>query len=234
MKVLVKVFLVAAIGLLVFLCFKSIQGPIDFDKESKIRNEAVKQRLIDIRTAQVAYRESKGEYTASFDSLINFVKHGKVALLQKQGDLTEEQMEAGMTEAKAMEIINKGNEAAIKKAGLWDEKNNRPQILRDSIFVPVIENRFSDHRNFTPDSLIYVPYGNGAKFEMATDTLTTSSGFTINVFEAKTPFHSYLNDLNKNELNLLIENVKSLPGDKYPGMQVGSITTANNNAGNWE
>ena len=234
MKVLVKVFLVAAIGLLVLLCLKSIQGPIDFDKESQIRKEAVKQRLIDIRTAQVAYRENKGEYTASFDSLIKFVKHGKVALLQKQGELTEEQMEAGMTEVKAMEVINQGNEAAIKKAGLWDEKNNRPQILRDSIFVPVIENRFNNRRNFSPDSLIYVPYGEGAKFEMATDTLTTSSGFTLNVFEAKTPFRSYLNDLNKNELNLLIENVESLPGDKYPGMQVGSIKTSNNNAGNWE
>ena len=69
---------------------------------------------------------------------------------------------------------------------------------------------------------------------MATDTLTTSSGFTINVFEAKAPYASYLSDLNKNELNLLIENVTSLPGDRYPGMQVGSITTANNNAGNWE
>ena len=70
MKVLVKVILVAAIGLLGFVCFKSIQGPIDFNKESQIRNEAVKQRLIDIRTAQVAYREVKGEYTASFDSLM--------------------------------------------------------------------------------------------------------------------------------------------------------------------
>ncbi len=234
MKVLVKVILVAAIGLLVFLCWKSIQGPIDFKVQSQIRNEAVKQRLIDIRTAQVAFREVKGEYTADFDSLINFVKNGKVALLQKHGDLTEEQMEEGMTESKAMSIISKGNVAAIKKAGLWDEENNRPQLQRDSIFVPVVENRFSHRRNFNPDSLAYVPYGNGAKFEMATDTLNTSSGFTINVFEAKTPYTTYLSDLNKNELNLLIENVRSLPGDRYAGMQVGSITTANNNAGNWE
>ncbi len=234
MKVLVKVILVAAIGLLVFLCLKSIQGPIDFNKQSQIRNEAVKQRLIDIRTAQVAYRESKGAYTASFDSLINFVKYGKVALLQKRGELTEEQMENGMTEAKAMSIIRQNNIATIKKEGLWDEKNNRPQLQRDSIFVPVIENRFSNRRNFTADSLIFVPYGEGAKFEMATDTLSTSSGFAINVFEAKTPYRSYLSDLNKNELSLLIENVTSLPGDKYPGMQVGSIKTANNNAGNWE
>ena len=234
MKVLVKVILVAAIGLLGFVCFKSIQGPIDFNKESQIRNEAVKQRLIDIRTAQVAYREARGEYTASFDSLINFVKHGEVALLQKRGDLTEEQMEAGLTEAKAMKIIREENEAAIKKAGLWDEENNRPQLQRDSIFVPVIENRFSNRRGFKADSLVFVPFSEGAKFEMATDTLTTSSGFVLNVFEARAPYTSYLSDLNKNELNLLIENVRNLPGDKYVGMKVGSITTANNNAGNWE
>ena len=234
MKVLVKVILVAAIGLLVFLCLKSIQGPIDFNKQSLIRNEAVKQRLIDIRTAQVAYREVRGEYTASFDSLINFVKNGQVALLQKRGDLTEEQMEAGMTEAKAMKVIREENEAGIKKAGLWDDENNRPQLQRDSIFASVVENRYSNRRNFSPDSLVFVPYGEGAKFEMATDTLTTSSGFTINVFEAKAPYSAYLNDLNQNELNLLIENVRNLPGDKYVGMKVGSITTANNNAGNWE
>lgn len=234
MKVLVKVILVAAIGLLIFISWKSIQGPIDFKAQSEIRNEAVKQRLIDIRTAQVAFREVNGAYTASFDSLINFVKNGKVAFLEKHGDLTEEQMEAGMTEAKAMDVIRGGNVAAIKKAGLWDEQNDRPQLARDTIFVSVIENRYANRRRFVPDSLRYVPHGNGAQFEMATDTLTTSSGFTINVFEAKTPYTSYLSDLNKNELNLLIENVRSLPGDRYVGMRVGSIKTANNNAGNWE
>ena len=234
MKVLVKVILVAAIGLLIFVCWKSIQGPIDFQEQREKRDKAVIQRLVDIRTAQVAFREIKGEYTANFDSLINFVKNGKVALLQKHGDLTEEQMEAGMTEAKAMQIINEGNVAAIKKAGLWNDETNEPQLARDSIYASVVENRYPNRRNFIPDSLRYVPYGNGAQFELATDTLSTSSGFNINVFEAKTPYTTYLGDLNKNELNLLIENVRSLPGDRYVGMRVGSITTANNNAGNWE
>ena len=235
MKVLVKALLVAAIGLLVFVCWKSIQGPIDFNAQKQIRDEAVKQRLIDIRTAQVAFREIKGEYTASFDSLISFVKNGKVAFVQKSGDLTETQMEDGMTEVKAMKIIKTGNEAAIKKAGLWDVEKNRPQLLRDSIFAGVVESRFQNRRNFAPDSLRYVPFGNGAKFEMATDTLSTSSGFTINGFEAKAPYSAYLGDLNKNELNLLIENVRNLPGEnRYVGLRVGSIQTANNNAGNWE
>ena len=234
MKVLVKIILVAAIGLLVFVSWKSIQGPIVFKAQRGIRDEAVKQRLIDIRTAQVAFREINGAYTANFDSLVNFVKDGKVALLQKHGDLTEEQMEAGMTETKAMKIINEGNEAAIKKAGLWDAENNRPQLARDSIFVSVVENRFQNRRRFSADSLRYVPYGNGKQFIMATDTLNTTSGFTINVFEAKAPYTTYLGDLNKNELNLLIENVRNLPGDRYVGLRVGSIQTANNNAGNWE
>ncbi len=234
MKVLVKVFLVAAIGLLIFISWKSIQGPIDFKNKRETRDAAVIKRLIDIRTAQVAFREIKGEYTASFDSLINFVKDGKVAGIEKHGDLTEQQMEAGMTEAKAMKIIRGGKEADIKKAGLWNEKTNSPQLARDSIFATVIDSRFPNRRNFVADSLRFVPYGNGAQFEIATDTLTTASGFTINVFEAKTPYITYLGDLNKNELNLLIENVRSLPGDRYVGMRVGSIKTANNNAGNWE
>ena len=234
MKVLVKVILVAAIGLLVFLCWKSVQGPIDFKEHREARDQAVIKRLVDIRTAQVAYREIKGEYTASFDSLISFVKNGKVALLEKHGDLTEQQMEAGMTEAKAMKIIRGGNVAEIKKEGLWNDETNSPQLARDSIFAPVIENRYANRRNFVADSLRYVPYGNGAQFELATDTLTTSSGFTLNVFEAKVPYMTYLGDLNKNELNLLLENVRSLPGDRYVGLKVGSITTANNNAGNWE
>ncbi len=234
MKVLVKVILVAAIGLLVFLCWKSIQGPIDFNKHRESRDKAVIKRLIDIRTAQVAFREIKGEYTANFDSLINFVKNGNVALLEKHGDLTEAQMEAGMTEAKALKIIRGGKEADIKKAGLWNDQTNSPQLARDSIFVSVIENRYPNRRNFVADSLRFVPYGNGAQFELATDTLTTSSGFTLNVFEAQTPYKIYLGDLNKNELNLLIENVRSVPGDRYEGLRVGSIKTANNNAGNWE
>ena len=60
MKVVVRVLLVAAIILLAFLCWKSIQGPIDFNAEVKRRDNAVIQRLVDIRTTQVAYRTQKG------------------------------------------------------------------------------------------------------------------------------------------------------------------------------
>jgi len=100
MKVVLRAILIAAILLLGFLCWRSIQAPIEFQREVAKREKAVIQRLIDIRTSQVAFRDVNGRYTASFDSLVDFVKNGKVVTLSRYGDLTEEQLESGMTEEK--------------------------------------------------------------------------------------------------------------------------------------
>ncbi len=233
MKVVVRVLLVAAIILLGYLSWESIQGMERFNKEVDRRDKAVIQRLVDIRTTQVAYRTQKGSYTADFNELANFIKTGQVASVARSGDLTEAQLEAGMTEEKAMNIIRKGDERAIRAAGLWDENKNAPQLMRDSIFAPAAQVLFPN-RQINPDSLAIVPFGNGAKFEMAVDSLTTASGYPVQVFEAKTPYSSYLGDLDKKLVGQKIQEVLDRPGDRYPGMMVGSLQVANNNAGNWE
>ena len=233
MKVVVRALLVAAIVLLAFLCWKSIQGPIDFNAEVKLRDKEVIQRLVDIRTTQVAYRTQKGTYASNFDELANFIKTGRVASISRSGDLTEAQLVAGMTEDKAMQIIRTGNEKAIKAAGLWDERKNAPQLSRDSIYSAAIDVLFPN-RKISADSIGIVPFGNGVKFEMAVDSLITGSGYPIQVFEAKTPYTVYLGDLDKRLLDQKIQEVLDRPGDKYPGMMVGSLKMANNNAGNWE
>ena len=234
MKVVMRVLLALAIVLLAYVSWKSIQEPIEFNAEVAKRDKAVIQRLIDIRTAQVALRAQTGTYTASFDTLTNFVGEGKIATLIKSGDLTEEQLEAGMTEEKALQIIHSGNETAIKAAGLWDNEKNAPQLVRDSIFSPAVEVLYPNRTSFSIDSLRYVPYGQGTQFEMGVDSLVTASGYPIQVFEAKTPYSVYLGDLDKKLLNQKIQEVLDRPGDKYPGMQVGSLEVANNNSGNWE
>lgn len=234
MKVIMRVLLALAVVLLAFLCWKSIQGPIEFEAEVKKRDRVVIQRLVDIRTAQVALRNQAGAYTASFDTLINFVKEGQIPTVVRSGDLTEEQLEAGLTEESAMKIIRSGNMRAIREAGLWDEANNRPQLQRDSIFSPAKEVLYPNRRNFQPDSLQLVPFGNGVRFEMAVGSLTTASGYPIQVFEAKTPYTAYLGDLDKRLLEQKIQAVLDLPGNRYPGLQVGSLDVPNNNAGNWE
>ena len=235
MKVVMRVLLALAIVLLAYISWKSIQGPIDFNAEVDRRDQAVIQRLVDIRTAQVALRAQTGSYTASFDTLANFIKEGKIVTLVRSGDLTEEQLEAGLTEASAMKIINSGDERAIRAAGLWSDEKNAPQLVRDSLYSPAMEVLYPNRvRHFNPDSIGYVPFGRGATFEIGVDSLTTASGYPIQVLEVKTPYTVYLGDLDKRLLAQKIQEVLDRPGNRFPGMQVGSLQVANNNAGNWE
>ena len=114
---------------LVYICYASIMGPINFEKAKKQRDAAVIARLIDIRKAQLEYRGLHNQqYTASFDTLIDFVKNQKLPFIFKQGELDDKQLEDGLTEKKAINIINKakktGNYAEVKKWGLENFKRD--------------------------------------------------------------------------------------------------------------
>ena len=74
MKTVINIVLAVCAVALVYVCYGSIMGPINFDNTKKAREEQVIARLIDIRKAQVEYRNThEGVYTASFDTLIDFV-----------------------------------------------------------------------------------------------------------------------------------------------------------------
>ena len=224
MNTLFRILLVAAVCLLVYMNYESIMGPIRFDKEKSIRDKATISRLIDIRKAQIEYRNLKGTYTANFDSLIDFVKNEKIPFVLKVGSLTDVQLEAGLTEKRAMEIINKGKQKDIELNGLTN-------FRRDTIFVNVIDTIYP--KGFNADSLRFVPFTSGpSTFEMATGELLNASGYVMRLFEAKTPYKVYLNGLDKQEIINITD--KAVKIDKYPGLQVGSIVEPNNNAGNWE
>ena len=117
MKTVINIVLAACVIGLIYVCYGSIMGPINFDDAKKTREKQVIARLIDIRKAQLEYRNlHNGRYTASFDTLIDFVKTAKLPFVKKEGVLSDTQLEAGMTEKKAMAIINKA-----KKTGNWKE-----------------------------------------------------------------------------------------------------------------
>lgn len=213
---------------LIYICYASIMGPINFEDAKKNRERAVITRLIDIRKAQMEYRAlHKGQYTASFDTLIQFVKTQKIPFIFKVGELTDKQLEDGMTDKKAMALINKA-----KKTNNWEEvkKVGLENFKRDTMWVAVTDTIFP--AGFNADSLRYVPFGNGAMFEMAIKNDTAKSGAPIFLFEAKTPYEVYLNGLDKQEISNL-KDVQTKLG-KYCGLMVGSIETPNNGAGNWE
>ena len=228
MKAVINIILVACVVGLLYLCYASIMGPIEFEKAKKLREKEVIARLIDIREAQVNFRNMhQGGYTDSFDELINFVKTAQLPFVKKEGELTDEQMENGLTEFSAMEMINKA-----KKTGKWGEveKNGLTNFSRDTMWVNLIDTIFG--RGFNADSLQYVPYGNGTKFEMEVKVDSSRAGTPLYLFEARTPYTVYLEGLNKQEIVNLIDLGEKL--GRYCGLKVGDVENPNNNAGNWE
>ena len=228
MKTVINIVLAVCAAALVYVCYGSIMGPINFDNTKKAREKEVIARLIDIRKAQVEYRNThEGKYTASFDTLIDFVKTAKLPFVKKEGALTDAQLEAGMTEKKAMKIIEKA-----KKTGNWKEveKEGLMNFKRDTMWVSVLDTIFP--KGFNADSLRYVPFGNGKQFELASRQDTTKSGAPLNLFQAQTPYDTYIGDLDKQQL-LNLKDLQSKLG-KYCGLRVGDIEQPNNNAGNWE
>ena len=228
MKTVINLVLAAcAIGL-VYICYGSIMGPINFDETKKAREKEIIARLIDIRKAQQEYRTlHQGAYTDNFDSLIDFVKTAQLPFIMKVGTLTDDQLNNGMTEKKAMDIINKA-----KRTNKWDEveKEGLQNFRRDTMWVAVMDTIFA--KGFNPDSLPYVPYGNGAKFELAIRKDTTKAGAPLNLFQAQVAYDVYLGDLNHQEL-VNLKDVQTKLG-KYCGLRVGDIEQPNNGAGNWE
>ena len=249
MKKLVNIVLTLCVAGLAYICVGSIMGSINFGKEREMREKEIIARLIDIRTAQIAFRDynhqNKGQYTDNFDELIEFVKTAKLPFIMKVGELTDKQLEDGLTEAKAAKLIDDARKAKpavakkkwqeAEKAGLvrLSKKGEVEEYFfsRDTFWVAAIDTLYP--KGFNADSLRYVPFGNGAEFEMRTGCDSSGkSGNKLYLFEAKTLYRTYLEGINKDELNNLIDLQLEL--GRYPGLKVGDAEVGNNNAGNWE
>lgn len=208
MKVTLKILLAVAVVLLAYMCYRSIMGPIEFKDERDRRENLIKARLIDIRKAQIEYKNIHKVYAANFDELSKFLKDEKLPFLIKEGVLTDEQLEKGMTEKEAV------------KKGL---------IRRDTVWVTAVDTLFG--KGYNVDDLRNVP-GANVQFTMDTATLTSGSGYTVKVFQCGVLYDDYLGDLNKQEVYNLKDKASKM--GKYAGLRVGSVEEINNNAGNWE
>jgi len=209
MKSVINILLAATVIILAFLLYESIMDPIRFNKERDIRETAVKEKLIDIRSAQVLFRSKYGRYTGSFDTLVNFIKYDSLPIVFRKGQVTDQMIKDRIDEKEAI------------KRGL---------IIRDTSFVEITDSIFSI--KYPIDSIRYVPYGNGAEFKLQAASLVTGSMVTVQVFEASVLNDVFLQGLDKQ----LIINYNALRMEitKFAGMRVGNIVEPNNNAGNWE
>jgi hypothetical protein len=197
--------------------------PIEFSKERDIREKAIQARLIDIRKAQIEYRNVYGVHAANFGELEKFLNEKKLPFIIKEGELTDEQLAKGMTEKEA---VKKG---LIKRDTLW-------VIAKDTLFG----------KDYKVDSLSIVPAlpeGMNVHFTMDTATILSKSGYEVKVFECGVKYDDYLKDLNHQELVNLKDKIEKINEavattspelEKFAGLRVGNVKFINNNAGNWE
>lgn len=227
MKKLLNVILVVCTLGLAYACYKSIHSDIAFDEIKQERELLVRARLWEIRSAEEQFKMVYGRYCGTIDSLIDFVKNERaVDRVIKEGELSDDQLEAGMTEAQAI------------RQGI---------IKRDTVWVSAAEKLGISNA----DSLKYVPVGR----EDAVIQLRRKDAFNLksNEWENLVEFRACLDDymygvddkrvknlkaelkkLHKNKADLFEDNVDDEDGEWY-GLRIGDLQDPNNKmAGNWE
>ncbi len=208
-KPIIQIIFGIAIIILAYLIWESIQKPIRFNKEKDVREVATIDKLKDIRTIQILYKDKYGKFTGSFDTLINFVNLDSISIPKK--DYLPGWDPDTYTEREGIRL------------GLIKVENAYKKVL-DSLKHHLITKDI--------DELRYIPFTDHSKFVMGAGEVMTGSKVRVKVFEVYALYDTLLNGLDKQlVINYIDEREKIV---KFPGLKVGSLKEATNNTGNWE
>ena len=224
-KTIVSILLLFVIAGLAYAIVRSIQQPVNFNKAVKAREAVGIQRMKDIRDLQVAYKSVNGKFASTIDSLILFYNTGKMDVLLQVGS-HDDSLAVANTEA-----LRKANKK-ITQEELYQRYLNGEQVIATlKTTLNVKDTLFRSRTNFVPDSLKYIPFSGKELTEMEA-TIKKVSGVDVPLFEARMPYKKLLKGLD-NQLRINLDAEKRAQ-NRYEGLQVGSISAPNNNAGNWE
>ncbi len=208
-KKIIELILALVIVGLSFYIYVLIATPIKFEKEQKVREAAVIERIKEIRTAERQFKSKYQRFTASFDTLINFV-------------LTE-------TMEGERKIVDENDSVAMAMLKKMKKKNVEKftYSVKDSMF-----------KHLSPEAvknLRYVPYtGNKTEYILDAGIITTESKVVIPTVECRAPYIVFLDTVayRQEVINLVDNCLNNL--NRYPGIKFGSMEGGNNEAGNWE
>lgn len=105
------------------------------------------------------------------------------------------------------------------------------RTITDTVgFVKVADSLFGKRKNFSLDSLQYIPFTSGKRFNIQAGTIERG-GVTVPVFEISALYETFLKGLDK---QLVINHIKSqVDLERFPGLKVGSMEEPSTD-GNWE
>jgi len=214
---------------LVYFNVKSISEPVQFKKHREYRESVAVQRLKDIRDLQVAFKNVNAHYASTIDSLKWFYNEGKMKITLQVGSKDDS---LAMAKTEKIKSRYRGLKKEKMNQKLYElylagEENLVFEVAHD---IPVKDTLFKGRTDFCIDSLAFIPFS-GDSIIMES-TVKKVSGVNVPLFEASMPFKSLLKGLN-NQLRINLDAEREDQG-RYKGLQVGSVTQPNNNAGNWE
>ncbi len=226
-KIILEIVLFLLCVLLVDLIVKSIMKPVNFNKQKAYRESVAIQRLKDIRTLQVAFKSVNGKFTSTVDSLADFYNNGKMGIVMQVGSMDDSLAVAHTEKIKKSSRKKMTGEDFLK---LY-EAGDKNLVFSVETKIPVKDTLFTHRDDFVVDSLKYIPFSGGQKVLMEA-IVKTVSGVPVPLFEAKMPYKALLKGMD-NQLRINLDAEKK-DQNRYEGLQVGSVTAPNNNAGNWE
>ena len=224
-KVIVEILLLLAILGLIYLIVNSIMAPVNFNKEKAAREQVAIQRLKDIRTLEVAFKGTTGRFTSSIDSLADFYNKGKMEVVMQIGSQDDSLAVANTAR------IKKQNKKITTDELMALYRSGESLVFSTKTEIPVKDTLFNNRPDFCVDSLAFIPFSGKQKVQMES-IVKTVSGVPVPLFEARMPYRALLKGLD-NQLRINLDADRRAQ-NKYEGLQVGSVTAPNNNAGNWE
>ena len=228
-KIICEVLLLAVIAGLVYLLYSNIMQPVNFNKEKASRQAVAVQRLKDIRTLQVAYKSVTGKFNSSIDSLKQFYENGQMEIVMQVGSMDDS---VAVLNTEAIKKANRKLKPEQLTAKLQEAYAAGQKVVFSSATkIPVRDTLFKNRPDFCIDSLKYIPFSGKEPVQLEATTKMVS-GVPVPLFEARIPWKSPLKGMN-NQLRINLD-AESRDLNRYEGLQVGSITAPNNNAGNWE
>ncbi len=213
MKLIIQLVLWVAIAFLAWKLYSSIMAPVKFNEVKEARYGKVIEKLKDIQSAQLAYKEIKGDFTGSYDSLINFVETAQFAITSRKDTSYPDR------------VKNKAYGLDPETGGYIIEA-----IVSDTLgFTPVKDSLYAGTDRYKNMMNVNIN-GTDHKIDLEAGTLNKGD-VTYKVFEAKIAKDKILSDLDKDLLNQE-KQVLSVDGVNGEYIQVGSMNDVNT-AGNW-
>ena len=234
LKTILSLVLALVCVFLVYKIYDGVMQPVRFEKDVNARQKVAIQQLKAIRDLQVAYKSVNDKFTASFDTLKQFYKTGEMVVLMQVGSKDDSLAVAHTNEVK------KAAKGKLTDADLYKlyQQGDKNLVFAIQNKIPVRDTLFHSRTDFNIDNIDKIPfavgeYGAAPVQNVEMDAIVKKvSGVDVPLFEAKMPYKSLLNGLDHQLIVNLVAEREDL--GQYEGLQVGSITAPNNNAGNWE